>query len=283
MTEGDSLQPEREVFNVDHDDFDLLHAAALLIRVEGGSVGMDKVRAEIDTLAAEVLAEGAGPLDWPHQLVALGRVIFARHGFSGDADSYDDPANSFVQKVLERRRGLPITLSLIFCEVARRVGLDAYGIAFPGHFLVAIGGEVDRGGRELVVVDPFHRGKLWGPEHLQEHLDKLSGGQRRLSGDDLRPATPSAILFRMLNNLRGSYARRQDPICLEATLSRMLLVKPNAADLLLERAQTRHLLSDAPGAERDLERILKGVGNRDQRDRARTLQSRWQRHRSIVH
>lgn len=268
---AEDLAEERAAFNADDDDFDLFRAAALLGRIEDPRLDVGPVLAEVEALAERVrdrVPEGA---PWPAALGALVEVLFHREGFAGDDADYDAPQNSFLHRALERRRGLPITLSVLTCEVARRAGIDAYGIGFPGHFLVGVHRSPDAP-TDLVVIDPFHKGQPLGPTELEDRLARLMGRPVELTPEHLEATPPAAILVRMLTNLRGSYARRKDNEHLVRVLSRLLLLKPAAAELLCERALARRELLDSDGARADAERALSVAGGSEAaRERARRL------------
>lgn len=137
------------------------------------------------------LVEGPTHLD-------LRRVVAIREGLGGDIDDYYDPRNSFLNEVLDRRKGIPITLSVIWIEVGRRAGIDVQGVALPGHFLVFAGGQL---------VDPFHGGEAIGADEAAALVAENYGGPPRLNPDWLEPVAPEAILERMLVNLTEAYRR----------------------------------------------------------------------------
>jgi regulator of sirC expression with transglutaminase-like and TPR domain len=161
-----------------------LDQLALAIAAQFRNVDADAALSRLDKLGEEVRdAPGAEPL------TNLGAVLGRRYGYAGDRDSYDDPANSMLDVVLERRAGLPILLSVVYVEVARRAGLELAGVGLPGHFVV---------GRfqppPVVLLDPFG-----------------GGVPLEVPGfDDVRPWGPHETALRMLNNLVGSYTRRND-------------------------------------------------------------------------
>jgi regulator of sirC expression with transglutaminase-like and TPR domain len=258
--EDDDLALERALFNVDDDDFSLFRAAALLPRIEGRRVDLDALDEAVQTIADRVRARLQPSAAWPAPVTAIVETMFRELGFQGDGDVYDAPRNSFLDDVVERRRGLPIALSVLTCEVARRAGIDAHGIAFPGHFLVGVRDRA-QASVELVVLDPFHRGRLLSQKHLEQQLFQLTGKPVELTAEHLAPASPEQVLVRMINNLRGSYLRRQDPLRLSRALSRLLVLRPKDAAALVERAETRRELLDAAGAAQDAEAGLAEAPN----------------------
>ncbi len=162
---------------------------ALRLAAEFRPVDAASVRDRLDALAAEVREELARLDSDP--VCALGAVIGVRHGFSGDAREYDHPDNSMLPVVIRRRRGLPITLSVLYVAVARRAGIPLRGVGLPGHF-VAGHFPVPNGRPELL--DPFHAGVRIAVPDLPESL--------------LRPWGPHATVLRMINNLVASFSKR---------------------------------------------------------------------------
>jgi regulator of sirC expression with transglutaminase-like and TPR domain len=244
------LRSEQAAFNTDHDGFDLFVAAALIARVEHPDLNVEGVSRKVGELAGEVRRriDAKHDISWPAPLIALGEILFDEAGFRGDSASYDDPQNSFLHVVLERRQGLPIALSLITVEVAKRAGLEAFGIGFPGHFLVGIAHDGASGERDLVVLDPFSGGRLLTSEHLHQRLKATLGPTAQLGAEHLAPAPAQSVLERMLLNLRRSYLAREDWVHTEAVLSRLLLLRPGHPTFLLDRARVRRLLLDFEGA-----------------------------------
>lgn len=258
---ADDLADERVAYDVTDPGFSLWGAVRLLPRVAGRDA-VD-VEADIDRWARQVRER----VDHSGAIVALHDVFFATAGFRGDAIDYDDPANSFVDDVVRRRRGLPIALSVTLMEVATRAGLTAWGLAFPGHFMAAVlvdddDADDDSDGpvqRRFAVVDAFSGGHLLGIDEVARRVQL----PRSELGELLQPAAASTILRRMLTNLRGSYLRRQLHEPLERVLSRMLLLQKNDPTLLLERADVRRLLLDDDGALVDVDAAVRAAGGDD--------------------
>ncbi|HEV2787047.1 MAG TPA: transglutaminase-like domain-containing protein [Solirubrobacteraceae bacterium] len=166
-----------------------LDAIALALAGEFRDVDNEAALARLDELAAEVAA-AAGTIG---ELEALGVVLGTRHGFAGAMDEYDHPDNSMLDLVLERRSGLPISLSVVYAETARRAGIALDGVGLPGHYVV---GQFPAGGGVPLLLDPFAGGvPLAVPE---------------AAAADVRPWGTHETALRMLNNLVGSYTRRND-------------------------------------------------------------------------
>ena len=261
MTEIDLLtetlvdtELERRAFDVGDAAFSLWRAAILMPRVEGREPR--DLEPEIDRLAGLVRerVHHSGPV------VALHDVLFATAGLVGDSEEYDAPRNSFLDDVVARRRGLPITLSLVLHEVATRAGIKSWLLALPGHFLAAVFVDENR----FTVVDAFHAGRLSPLEDVARRV----GVPTSEMGELLQPAPPQNVLLRMLTNLRGSYVRRGDyePLC--RVLSRMMLLRRRDPLLLLERAEVRRLLLDDEGARDDVAEARGAAGDDDDIGRA---------------
>ncbi|HYF26529.1 MAG TPA: transglutaminase-like domain-containing protein [Baekduia sp.] len=167
-----------------------LDELALALAAEFRTVDREAAIGELDALGAQVATAVDGDDDPLAQAQACARVLGGEHGFLGDAEDYDHPDNSMLDVVLERRRGLPILLSAVYTEVARRAGVPLAGVGLPGHFVVAHFGAVPP-----VVLDPFSGGFPY---------------EREVDSADIEPWTPSAIALRMLNNLVLSFQRRGD-------------------------------------------------------------------------
>jgi regulator of sirC expression with transglutaminase-like and TPR domain len=178
------------------DPIDLFEGALLVSALVDPTEDLDAARRAVAELAARVRSAGGVRLD------ALRRVLFEQEGFRGDDDSYDEPSNSSVARVLARRRGMPITLSIVALEVGRLAGMRLTGVGLPGHFVV---GGPELSGRYL---DPFDGGVVVEPEQLSQRLASIFGGPVALSDELLRPDPPRAILARVLLNLRRSWERR---------------------------------------------------------------------------
>jgi regulator of sirC expression with transglutaminase-like and TPR domain len=236
----DGLDVERRAFDTERAGFSLLRAAALLPRVEGRAVDVDAVEHAVDGYARQI----ANRVERDGSVEAVFDVLFATAGFRGPEADYDAPAHSFLDEVLARKRGLPIALSLILVEAATRAGLKAWGLALPGHFLAAVFVNADR----FAVMDPWAGGILLSPDAVAARAEVPASEL----GEVLQPATPHAVLVRMLVNLAGSYTRRSLHQPLARTLDRLLLLRPLEPRLLLERAAVRRLLLDDEGAHQDL-------------------------------
>lgn len=224
---------------------------------EGALILAAEVRPDVDVASgleqiAEI-SERARPLveaaESPSRSVAaLNHALFEVERFRGNQDRYDDPRNSFLDEVLERRRGIPITLSVLYIEIARRLGHAAYGVGFPGHFLAKVIGVSDVTDHEMLI-DPFF-GKVLSLDDCTERLRAVAGEEVDLDPAWLRPASTAEIYVRMLNNLKFLYLRQGDGLGALGCFDRIVLLAPEAASefrdrgMLLERMDCLHAAID---------------------------------------
>ncbi len=178
---------------------DLWEGALLVARLVDPLEDLDPTRAEIDRLAARVRAAES-----PAGHEGLARVLFEEEGFRGDAEGYDDPTNSSVARVLVKKSGMPITLSIVTIEAGRRAGLRLTGVGLPGHFVVG-GADLPEG----KFLDPFDGGKLADRDGLMLRISAIFGSPITLPAEAFLPDSSRAILMRVLFNLRRSWERRE--------------------------------------------------------------------------
>lgn len=212
------------------------------------------------------LAEIALPA---RRMQEINQYLFDELGYTGPDDDYQDPRNSFINQVIERRRGNPISLALVQMEVARRLDIPLRGVSFPGHFLVQLA--VDDG---LMVMDPFNRGRTLDLAELRERARPHLGG--RTPDDDalqhlLAPASSRAMLMRMLRNLHASQVEQHDWARAVRSADRLLKLSPNNADALRDRGTAYSHLGHQPGALRDLSRYRRLRPNAEDGDRLRQM------------
>ena len=236
---------------VEQDPVDLARASLAVAREEYPDLDEGHYLRLLDQLAAGVqagLPSGASP---ERRVGRLNSYLFHELGFSGNRADYYDPRNSFLNEVLDRRTGIPLTLCIVYMEVGRRCGLRVDGVGFPGHFLCKVALE----GGELVV-DPFHRGQLLGLDEIKKRLTAAMGEKVKFDASVLRAARPREILVRMLQNLRSVYSERNDMPRALSAVDRLLLLAPENVRGLRERAQLCEQLGGPLAAARDLEKVL---------------------------
>lgn len=204
--------------------------------------------ARLEELAAQ--ARSSLPASGP-SAAALASFLFEELAFRGNASAYDDPRNSFLNEVLERRLGIPITLSVVYLSVARRLQIDAYGIGLPGHFIVGV-----REGVDEILLDPFHEGVRLTLADCERLVRQTTGYTGSLKPAWLRPAVPRAILTRMLNNLRIVYVRREQWEQALAVIERLQQVQPESADHLRDLGLIHYQQGELYEAARYLEAYM---------------------------
>lgn len=183
---------------------------------------------------------------------AFNHFIFEEEGFAGNQLNYYDPSNSYLNRVLERRTGIPISLSIVYMEVGRKAGLEVEGIGLPGHFIVRAR---ESGSLEAALVDPFN-GRMLGLEDCQDRLDEVYGGQVALTQEHLRATTSREILVRLLTNLKAIYARAGRHRQALAAVDRILMLAPFAAAEHRDRGLLLAQLEQLPEAIFELSAYL---------------------------
>lgn len=231
-------------------EFDLAEAALLIAAEDDPRCDVARGLRLLDEWGREGAARLGGERG-ADRLAAFNAFMFEELGFAGNRQNYYDPRNSLLNQVLERRTGIPITLSIVYCEVGRRAGLAAQGIGFPGHFLVRVGGESDQD----TLVDPFN-GAVVDEENCQELLDNMYGGQVPLGAEHLRPATAREIIIRLLRNLKGIYSQAHLHRRSLAVVERILLLSPQDFDERRDRGALLVQLGRYAEAVTDLKTYL---------------------------
>jgi len=241
------------------DHFPLLEAAASLAQDEYPELDMQQLLGDIDQMLARL--KRRLPADAPslQRLRTLNQFFFVDLGFAGNVNNYYDPENSYLNAVLRTRRGIPISLAVVWMELAQGLGLHARGIGFPGHFMVKV--LLPKG---QVVLDPI-TGQSLSREELAERLEPY----KRQSGlvDDydvplglyLQAATPRDIIARMLRNLKEVHRSQQDWQRLVAVQDRLIVLLPQAWGERRDRGLAHAELGDASQAVADLEAYLDNV------------------------
>src|SRR5262245_15666370 len=181
----------------------------------------------------------------------LGEIIARSYGYRGDTESYDDLQNADLVRVIERRKGLPVALSIVYLHVARRQGWDAEGLAFPAHFLLRVG--ID-GARH--VIDPFHGGMVRDAADLRGLLRQVLGPEAELHPQHFDPVSDRDVLLRLENNVRLRLAKREEWPASAQSLERMLAIAPDRSELLFEAGELNARLDKRRAAIAAFERFL---------------------------
>ncbi len=231
----------------------LAEAALLIAQDEYPALDVDAYLKRLDELAARVRAELPATPSLEEMIVTLNHFLFVEQGFAGNTDDYYDPRNSFLNEVLDRKLGIPITLSILYLEIGRRLGLPFEGVSFPGHFLVKYPTEDGD-----LVLDPFSGGTPLDEHDLQTLLDKTFGETAEVPplNQLLSAAGKQEILVRMLRNLKGVYQHHSQSAKVLNTLNRILLIAPGQPVETLERARLYDQMECLQAALADYERYL---------------------------
>ena len=232
------LQTFEKILAEKDEKIDLARACLLIAQDAYPGLEIDRYLGDIERMALRLRSRMPQTGGAEERVVALNQYLFDDLGFQGNADDYYDPRNSYLNEVIDRRIGIPITLSILYMEVGRRIGLPIEGVSFPGHFLVRLR---MRGG--TLVIDPFTGGVPLSEVELRERLQRVipqgvadNVPVAELPMDQfLEPATNRQILSRLLRNLKGIYRDTDKPERMLDVLNRMLLVTPDAHAELRDR------------------------------------------------
>ena len=203
-------------------DLDLFHAALLIAKLDNPDLDVAASQQELDRLAADIRKQVPEAADGDATLAVLNRVLFDELGFHGSRGDYYNRSNSYVNEVLDDREGIPISLAVVYMELARRLGLTVEGVGFPGHFLVQYTPEAG----EPRWLDIFDRAAVRTRDELAEERDEVG---EELTDADLAVAGPRAILTRMLNNLLGIAVREGKQADVLRYLDAILVIEPDSA------------------------------------------------------
>jgi regulator of sirC expression with transglutaminase-like and TPR domain len=207
---------------------DLGRAALAVARIEYPALDDARELQRVDVLAARIGTGRRGAA--ADTLERLKRFLFDEEGFRGNADEYYDPRNSCLNDVLDRKLGIPITLSVLTMEVGRRVGLEIVGVGLPGHFIVS----ASVGGRS-VLLDPFNGGAVLTPSTAADVAARAVGRPVKIEEAHWAPCSRRQIVVRMLRNLKTIYARRSDWERALGVIDRLLLIDPETPMHLRDR------------------------------------------------
>ena len=236
MTEG-AAHPSRwaEIASASDSEINLAEAALILATAEYPQLDVAAYLGRIDEMGAKLRARLRQDMAPAERVLALNRYLFEELGFAGNAAEYYDPRNSYLNEVIERRLGIPITLSIVYMEVGRRIGLPLHGIAFPGHFLVKC---TVRDG--AIVLDPYGKGASLSLDDLCARLRAARNGiepdrdQIRMM---LTTASHKEILARVLRNLKAIHLQRKDLTRAVSAIDRIIALLPQAADEYRDRGR----------------------------------------------
>jgi regulator of sirC expression with transglutaminase-like and TPR domain len=257
MATGDALHDFAAEVRRSDPELDLGRAALLIAAGEYSELSIETAHALLEEIAAGVAAGISPAMSARERAHAISRRLFHDLDFRGNAEEYYDPRNSYLNDVLIRRRGIPISLSAVFLEVARRVGLEAHGVSYPVHFLVKYHDE----GQEWIV-DPFHKGGEVPGEHIRAGLEAKGWPPQQIDYM-LSGVTRRQMLTRMLLNLKRIYLHAEDHARALRIQEYLLAVNPWSFEDIRDRGVLRARTGDVAGALTDLETYLEHAGPAD--------------------
>ncbi len=249
--------------------FDIAETALILAAFDHPATPLDAYRQHLATLANDLADAGPGAGEPREQAQALGRVLFERHGYRGDAETYDDPENADLMRVIDRRKGLPVSLGILAIHAARAQGWNLVGLRFPGHFLVRL-----EGAGERAVLDPFDGFKRLDAGAMRELLKGVMGPAAELAPELYAPASDHEVLIRLQNNIKSRALQSEDLARAQAVLERMVLFAPNEPELWRELGLVSARQGQLGRALAALEEALAKSRNDEQRRQADRLLAR---------
>ena len=251
----------REIAALPEPRVDLVEASLLIAAEDQPGVDVERHLREVQAWSEAVSSRLRGSHDVERVVEAINRQLFEEEGFHGEDDDYYDPRSALVSEMLDRHAGLPITLSILYLELSRRIGAEASGIALPGRFLVKFTGYFGE-----VIVDPFDGGRVVTPVELQQLLDQLYGGGVRLREHHLRSFSRREILARELAQLKAAYLAQHDIARAAASVDRLLILDARDPYEIRDRAGLAMQMHTYALAIECLERYLDLMPHADDRN-----------------
>jgi regulator of sirC expression with transglutaminase-like and TPR domain len=245
----DPIQDFARLMQRAEEEFNLDEAALLIARTEYPHLNVHDQLGRLDALASRLHCDLSRPAI--EIIESMNKLLFEKEQFRGNEEEYDDPRNSYLNDVLDRKLGIPISLSLIYIEVARRRDLPVTGVSFPGNFLVKY-----RADRNEFLIDPYRRGRILARHDCKELLKSQFGDEAELKPEYFAAPTKKQILARMLNNLKGSYVRRHDFTRVLTLIQLALLVEPESSQQLHDRGMIYFLTRRYHEAQADFKTYL---------------------------
>jgi regulator of sirC expression with transglutaminase-like and TPR domain len=268
MTKEEARQQFAELIERGESSLPLDRAALLLAAEEYPTLQVEDYLAQLDALAEEArrrmtLGELFDPLECATTLAAH---LFYEGRFTGNSQDYFDARNSFLNEVIDRGKGIPITLAVIFIEVARRLGVKLFGVGMPGHFLVKYSD-----GEQDLYFDPFNGGRRLTETNCRELVAELYDGRMKFDRSFLYAVTKKQILSRMLQNLKNIYTNASDLPKLLGVVERLLLLNPDAWPERRDRGLTYYGLKKYSLARADLETYLRRLPQAEDKDKIQAV------------
>lgn len=257
-------------------ELDIAGAALQFARIDRPNDDWRAAEAHLSALAREAVEVSRGMASATARARAgTLAALMGRHGYAGDTETFGSPANANLLQVIERRRGLPVALGILWLHCTRAIGWPAHGLNFPGHFLLAIEGDAPRrtaraAAPQQVVVDPFSAGTVLDAHDLQALLARVEGPGAELRPGMLQPMGARAVLLRLQNNIRGRRDMQGDVASALECTEDMLRIAPDDVALWRDAATKNEWLDRVAAALRCWERVVALVPEGDGASRART-------------
>lgn len=261
-------------------DWDLCHAGLLIAAQLQPELDIQFYQARLEEMSAAIQHRTSADQDVQTRVRQLNQYFYEELGFAGDKQDYYSPDNSLLNLVIDRRRGIPISLAVIYLKFAGVIGLDAFGIAFPGHYLVGVHAEEDD-----MILDPFDHGRQLDHNQLRNMLQQLTHvhADEIVLEKNLLPAAKSESVVRMLRNLKQIYIEAQKVELSLTCIEMILSIMPEAPDELRDRGMIYQHIEYTQGAINDLTHYLKLVPDAEERNVIEALLESLQTQRKSLH
>src|SRR5215468_6494414 len=257
----------RRCGRLDDAAIDLAAAALALAALGRPGVALAPYRRHLQTLAIDVAAAAKREgMDLTARIHTLNTVLFGDYGYAGDSETYNDLRNADLMSVIDRRRGLPIALSILYVHAARAQGWAIEGVNFPGHFLLRM-----RAGGSAAIIDPFNGGGIRGTEDLSKLIKSMEGADSELRAEHCQPANNRQMLLRLQNNIKLRLLRADKLAEAAVVVERMLLIAPNEPSLWREAGVLQGKIGNLRASIAALEKLAALSADRELQDRARQL------------
>lgn len=229
----------------------IAEAALVLASFDRRRVDFTRYREHLQLIARDVANHSAATGDLAAHARALNEIILLKYGYSGDELTYDDLQNANLMRVIDRRKGLPVVLGILFIDAARAQGWEAAGLAFPAHFLIRLSNQANR-----LILDPFHNGQICGAAELRELLKAVAGADSELSPEYYAPVSDRDVLLRLQNNLKSRLLQQQRFRRAANVVETMLMLAPDLADLWREAGMLHRQLGNIRAAASAFENYI---------------------------
>ena len=257
---------------------DLARAALIVAMSEYADLDVETYFGRIESFAARLRNALTGLHSPEENIAAINTLLFTEEGFRGNSDDYYDPRNSFLNEVIDRRLGIPITLSILYIEVGRRAGIPLYGIGLPGHFIVGLSTGTDR-----MYIDVFNGGRILSVQDCRELTQAYWTDSRPFDRRVLDPVWPRQILVRLMRNLKAIYWQTESQEQAWRMIEWILTIDPDSVVELRERGFLREAIGDPAGAVADFSRYLFLAPETDDSESVRQRIEALKMEKTVVH